>query len=183
MHLLFKNIPLKQVAKSFCILLIGSIFIFYTAANYFFYRYLISSAESEALDKLTAGNELVSVRIPINEITWIHEHEFIWNGEMYDVDKNRIENGFLICNAYHDKKEKEITENYISNYSDQKDNSSNSHQNHTIKHRIDFIPSNELHKNNFSFQFTYIQPLFYYENICITLFSPPPESIDTLRFS
>ncbi len=120
-------------------LFVAAIFIFYTAGIYFFYNYDVEKAKGEALKKVKDAEELVELKIPVHEIIWIDKHEFSWKGGMYDVDDYIIDNDTLKCLAYHDHKEKDIHDSFISlmdeTHKPESDNSGNA----KYKHKTDFI--------------------------------------------
>ncbi len=98
------------------------IFIFFNASIFLIYSYAINicynvkilRAEKAATQNLILMNEIVNLTIPISEIKWVEKKEFIWHGEMYDVEYYTIENDSMHCIAYKDAKEKNLAESFFS---------------------------------------------------------------------
>ena len=67
-----------------------------------------------------AGNrkdvmELAFTTSQMRELEWEEEHEFRWNGEMYDVIEKRTEQDKILIRCIADKKEKLLLEEYQKN--------------------------------------------------------------------
>lgn len=101
------------------------LFLFYSCGNVLFFNYRLDQIKSNNnVRNEVAGNDhiLSKLVIPLHEVKWEHEFEFMWNGCMYDISEKEIINDTLYCIAYKDKEEtelkKELAEHYESKRSE-----------------------------------------------------------------
>ncbi len=95
------------------------LFLFYSCGNVLFFNYRLDQIKSNNnVRNEVAGNDhiLSKLVIPLHEVKWEHEYEFMWNGSMYDVAEKEIMHDTLYCIAYKDTEEnalkKELAEHF-----------------------------------------------------------------------
>lgn len=58
---------------------------------------------------------LIAIEIPLEEISWVDEHEIYWRGDIYDIKEIQISDGKLKAFAYPDNEEEALNEDYKKN--------------------------------------------------------------------
>lgn len=150
---------------------------FYTAGMYCFYHLRQASIQKAHIAEKLAEKEeeeLTELRMLMTEISWVDEHEFYFDGKLYDIVSAEQTGDSLFCVAYHDAEEQMLKEKYTGWMGDDEDKREQEH--HSFKFFPKFFAS-----DTFVFHQTSEKkyPLLYqskYRTLVYSLVtSPPPE--------
>lgn len=137
------------------------------------------SIKKQIRSKLSnAELEAISLTDNYHVIHWLKpEKEFLFNGEMYDVVRSKIENGKIVLYCINDKEEKALVDNY--NLITKHNSSSDKKGKHTVDSPVKlFVKEDE---NIFNLAFTLLHNSFHSydsdlpDNITDKI-SPPPKA-------
>lgn len=91
--------------------------LFYTGGVYCFYegrQLAIKKAHSAEKLRQQFKDELQNMAIPLEQVRWIDEAEFIYQGHFYDIASSDVRNDTLFCLAYCDADEGKLLQDILA---------------------------------------------------------------------